>query len=576
MPISRRLPSEGPSLSARLRFRLVSRGVRHIARRLVAAVGWPFVALRSWRVAPPPRLLIAPQDIRTTDPTIANDIYAGYFAFGGKIVNAHGVSPFELTPPSEPWARVLHSFGWLRHLRAADTALARGNARALIDDWLDSVSRSRAPAAFETRVVARRMLSWISQSPLVLDGAEIGFYQRFMRALGRHRVMLRRALAGPIEGEARLVAAIALAELALCAPASAATRRRAAKLLSAELDGQILADGGHISRNPQVGVDLLLDLLPLRQAYAARGVQAPAAMLNAIDRMLPMLRLFRHGDGALALFNGMGATAPDLTAAIFAHFEARGAALLNAPLSGYQRLEAGDACLIVDCGRPPPAPVSASAHAGTLAFEFSDRETRLIVNCGAPDAFRDAYRGFARVTAAHSTLTIEDTSSYRFIAPSRIAGALVGQVLDGPSSVPVERATDHRGFVVEASHDGYADRFRLIHQRVLILSRDGAVLRGEDRLIAAGKRSPPASATYAIRFHLHPAVALRRLRPDAIVLSSDTGASFLFEVPGRAIAIEESIFFAAPTGPQRTDQLVIGGDTRSDPVTSWSLARMAT
>ena len=33
------------------------------------------------------RLLIAPQDIRTADATRAEDIYAGYFAFGARIVN---------------------------------------------------------------------------------------------------------------------------------------------------------------------------------------------------------------------------------------------------------------------------------------------------------------------------------------------------------------------------------------------------------------------------------------------------------------------------------------------------------
>ena len=36
----------------------------------------------------------------------------------------------------------------------------------------------------------------------------------------------------------------------------------------------------------------------------------PPALLNAIDRMMPMLRFFRHGDGNFALFNGMGPT-PD-------------------------------------------------------------------------------------------------------------------------------------------------------------------------------------------------------------------------------------------------------------------------
>jgi hypothetical protein len=44
-------------------------------------------------------------------------------------------------------------------------------------------------------------------------------------------------------------------------------------------------------------LDLLPDLLPLRQAYAARGLQPPAQLLDAIDRMMPMLRLFRHDAG---------------------------------------------------------------------------------------------------------------------------------------------------------------------------------------------------------------------------------------------------------------------------------------
>ena len=73
----------------------------------------------------------------------------------------------------------------------------------------------------------------------------------------------------------------------------------------------MLPDGGHISRNPGVLIELLLDLLPLRQAFAARNMAPPPALNNAIDRMMPMLRFFRHGDGNFALFNGMGPTPID-------------------------------------------------------------------------------------------------------------------------------------------------------------------------------------------------------------------------------------------------------------------------
>ncbi len=75
------------------------------ALKLRAGLARPFFTLDQWRARQPERLLIAPQDIRTGDPTIAADIYAGYYAFGGKIVNAHGRSPFSLDPP-------LSGMGW--------------------------------------------------------------------------------------------------------------------------------------------------------------------------------------------------------------------------------------------------------------------------------------------------------------------------------------------------------------------------------------------------------------------------------------------------------------------------------
>ena len=82
------------------------------------------------------RLLIAPQDLRTADPTRASEIYAGRFAFAGKIVICDGRSPFEIEPPSEEWAEQLLGFGWLRHLRAAESSITRANARALVDEWI--------------------------------------------------------------------------------------------------------------------------------------------------------------------------------------------------------------------------------------------------------------------------------------------------------------------------------------------------------------------------------------------------------------------------------------------------------
>ena len=76
------------------------------------------------------QLLLAPQDLRTADPSFATEIYNGHFGLAGSLVELNSQSPFEIAPPSEGWARELYGFGWLRHLRAAGSELAREQAKA--------------------------------------------------------------------------------------------------------------------------------------------------------------------------------------------------------------------------------------------------------------------------------------------------------------------------------------------------------------------------------------------------------------------------------------------------------------
>jgi uncharacterized heparinase superfamily protein len=545
-------------------------------RRALRIAAEPLRPLRNVRAKAPQRLLIAPQDIRTVDPTIAGEIYSGYFAFGGKIVNAGALSPFQIDAPSKSWARALGGFGWLKHLRAADTALSRANARALVEDFLKLRGRPNAEdPMWEPRVVSRRILAFLSQSPMILEGAEPDFYRRFMHHFARARMVLTRALAEEAQGEWRLFAAIALAQLAVCSDADQRTQRTATQLLARELARQLMADGGHIARNPQTILDLLLELLPLRQAYAARGTQMPAALLNAIDRMMPMLRLLRHGDGSLALFNGMSVTQPELIATLLTYDDIRGRALLNAPYSGYQRMETRAGALIVDTGRPPPPAFSKEAHAGCLSFEFAFGGERIIVNCGAPGPNRAAAREMARTTAAHSTLVVDDTSSCRFSSTAGLDRFFEGQILSGPTRVEVARSNTQDGERLALSHDGYASRFGFIHARALTLAPDGARLLGEDSLFRTQQPGTAAAHRFGLRFHLHPSVTAALIwEGQGVVLDTPGGERFTFDAGGRDLLLEESIFFAAPNGPRNSRQIVIEGRIEGDMMINWALARV--
>ena len=521
------------------------------------------------------RLLISPQDLRTADPTRASEIYSGRFAFAGKVVVCDGRSPFEIEPPSEEWSDQLLGFGWLRHLRAAESAITRANARALVDEWISLQGAFDTVEAWRPDLVARRIISWLSQSPLVLHEADMRFYRRFLRNLTRQVRYLRKTVRATRDGVPRLQSIVALSYAALCMQGQARTIKNVTRMLSDELGRQVLPDGGHVSRNPGALIELLLDLLPLRQAFAARNVPPPAALNNAIDRMMPMLRFFRHGDGNFALFNGMGPTRSELVSTVLAYDDARGAPVANAPHSGYQRVQAGDAVLLVDAGPPPPLPMSAEAHAGCLSFELSTRSQRIVVNCGMPATSRETWRHVARATAAHSTVVFNDTSSCRFLTSESLRSMLGAPILSGPTDVPVSRESRDGGVMLRLSHNGYAQRFGVVHQRSLQLSPDGRRLDGEDAFVSANGTSLPTRRgdAFAVRFHLHPTIKANRLSDGhGVMLVLPNKEVWTFDAYEERVDIEESVYLAGPDGPRRTVQIVIHGHARDVPRVHWTFA----
>lgn len=545
------------------------------ARNVLARASWNSFAL--WRVWPgrTDQILISPQELRTADATRAAEIYAGRFVFAGKIVTCHGRSVFSVDPPSEDWEVALLGFGWLRHLRAADSAITRANARSLVDEWLSAQPRA-SRTAWRPDVLARRVISFLSQAPLLLGDTDSRFYRRYLRSLAREIRYLRHTMVNIADGTPRLLVLIALSYASLCLANQSRHIRGISRRLSDELQRQILPDGGHISRNPSALIELLLDLLPLRQTFAARNIAPPPMLLNAIDRMMPMLRFARHGDGNFALFNGMSATPSGLLATLMAYDDAHGIPMASMPHTGFQRLDASSSVAIMDTGTPPPPNVSRDAHAGCLSFEFSSGASRIVVNCGMPATGRDNWRAFARETAAHSTLTYRETSSCEFVALSAMKRLLQGAlIVSGPENIEVERQQHEDGVLLTASHDGYLRRFGLIHRRAIMLSDDGGRLDGEDALeIAAAAAARAGASDYAIRFHLHPSVKASRLSDArSVMLVLPNRDVWTFEAHDDRVELEDSVFLAGSDGPRRTAQIVIRQTLHQAASVRWSFAR---
>lgn len=547
-------------------------GLREIGRRSYRRTAGLRLALTPFSNAVPDRLIVAPTDLHSVDPFVADEIAQGRFPLAGTLLDTEGRSPFDVDLPTPAFAERLHSFAWLRHIRADRTAEACARARTITATWIAGYGRRPRGIAWRPHVVAERVIAWLSHSTIVLQGAEAGFYRRFMRSLAYQVRYLRRLVRGLPREEARLRIRIALAMASVAMPTRNAYIRREGSRLDRELERQILPDGGHVSRNPRAILDLLLDLLPLRQTYINLGHDIPSKLIPAIDRMYPALRFFRHQDGDLALFNGATSTPASELISVLRYDETAGKPFKSLPHMNYHRLAAGGTVLLIDTGKSLSPELSQRAHAGCLAFEMSAGRHRFIVNSGAPKFAPREYRQLARSTAAHSAVTLNDTSSSRVVR-SRVCST---SILAGIEEVEAERWEDAYGNDwLRGIHDGYRRIFGYLHEREIGLSSQGNKIKGRDRLFRPEEAGGPADPVQATaRFHVHPAITLSEQDGETVLLVAPDGEAWQFSAPGLPVVIEEDLFFADASGVRPSQQIVIAFSVPDVCDIRWMLRRL--
>jgi uncharacterized heparinase superfamily protein len=500
-----------------------------------------------------------PHDVLPRRLEDADAMLRGRFRFHGETVEAKdGVSIFDMPAPSAQWQAALHGFEWLPALSTAGGEASRKLATNLIAQWIKRNGAYSEPA-WSPQILGRRLIHLFSHGRMVIPNSEMTWRSKLFVSLREQARMLERSWREAPEGLPRMQAAAALALSGACMQDGSRRLETGLAALEGEVEVQILPDGGHLSRSPEALLSAWRHLVMVLETLAALNLEPPHGIRNAADRIATMVRFFRHGDGALALFQGGLENDPRVVAGLLARDEVRGNPFHHARHSGYQRLAVGRTLLLMDVGKVPPGPYAQDAHAGFLAFEFSSGDSRVVVNCGAGGKTQRAWNAALRATAAHSTVTVGDCSSAVTLPPGLPRDLLGPRLMEGPKEAVSRRLETAQGWTVEASHDGYGEAFGLRHERQVTLSPQGLMLTGRDRLIASGPGGAPQ--TFAVRFHIHPDVRVSRLEGGGILLKLPNGEGWRFRSGGGLLEVEESVYLGGGV-VRRTSQLVVTGALR--------------
>ena len=541
------------------------------------------LAEREWFGTPLHRMMLSgprpdgmaanPRDLRPVEPERGRRILAGIFDLAGaELVVGQQGDPFDRPSPTRRFAVALHRMGWMGDLLAAGDAGAKLGLRLALD-WRRIFGKwngfSWGPDVIERRVfnlacAARRLTYGASDAERTMVLDDLARQARHLAGIGQApERALERAVAAGVAG---------------CALGGEAGERLidlSITRLKHDLAAVVSHEGVHASRSPQAGLELLFDLLTLDDALHQRGQAGPDDLPRAIDRLSAATRFFTLPDNRLAAFQGGEAVGPRRIAAALAHEDGESRARRRAPHGGYERLESASITVMVDAGLPARDRWSATACAQPSALEIVCGTDRLVVGCGWT---ADSGASHAlRLTDASSTANLADMSAGQ---PLRgfSAAALGPRLVSAPRKIEVKRHDAEAAAWLEVSHDGWAKRFGLIHERKLYLDRALEELRGEDNfrpVVETEQDGPRRYYPFTVRFHLHPEARASLARDHkSVLLKGPSEQGWWLRNDAIEVSVEPSLYIDGGV-QRRTVQVVLRGQASEDKGgrVRWKLSR---
>lgn len=539
----------------------LSRGLENLRLRLAGA--WYRSPIYQWRLGGTraTQVLLVPHDPWPGKSEIGRAILRGAFSFRND-----GLWRGEELP-LEP-----HNFAWLRDLRATGSDAARRLGREMMSDWIDRFGRFHHHG-WRAEIAAERVINWLSQYDYFCRDAEDRFRDRVLQSIARQARHLATVTRKTTRGARRVRAAKGLIYVGACLPGASARLHKGLALLEHEIEHRIHADGGVAERNPTLQHQILRDLIDVRSVLASSHQDSSPVVQGAIDRVAPMLRSLRLGDGGLAVFNGSFEEQDWRIKLTLDQSGSTGNPPERQEHTGFQRITAGRTTVVMDSGEPPPPGHDDLAHAGLLSFEMSAGDSRLIVNCGSYWNPKSEWAFAGRTSAAHSTLIVEDRNSSQLHRNGGLGRR--------PANVGARRYDRDGAVVIEGRHDGYGPTFDVEHTRRIYVSPNGEDVRGQDILARPAQSHRAPDVAFAVRFHLHPDVSIDSMsiweKGGRIIDFSRHGAgNWQFHTEsGVMIRIEDSFYQGARNERQRTRQIVLSGEFRGAEPRSvrWAIRR---
>ena len=461
------------------------------------------------------------------------DVWTGDAEFGKKISDSK--NPIKLIEN-------IHSFNFVRDLKAYGILKTRALARKLVNYWIDN-NQNLLTNAFNHEIIANRIsvlcmtYSWFAKS-----GKE-EFQQKLLNSITQQlKIQELNFEQKNIHENIAILKTLILGNIFLFNDKEKINFYL--KEVTRYSDKLILPDGGHVTRCPMSQFNMLRDLIEVRAAIATINEVDSNDLHKTVKLMGNYFKMFCMPDGHYAFFNGGALIGKDDISQTKKRLGYNAKSFELANNSGYARINQKNINLIIDVGNKEILNSNLlknnKASIGSIEYYFKNK--KIITNLGdLSDSNKNISMLFS--TAAHSTMSIDDRNNLDLTGKRKF------------DLLKIKSMQNKIGTLIETQHDGYKNNFGISHKRTIFVPQKGNDLRGEDE-ISTFKNIGIIPNTAFIRFHLNPFIETFKLQSGKILLKHKDGLVLYFLSSYKNIEIEETMIFKK-SFHEKSKQIVI-------------------
>jgi uncharacterized heparinase superfamily protein len=457
----------------------------------------------------------------------------------------------------------LNSFFWLFSL---DLKSSKREVQSILLKWIEKNNRFNSKS-WETDVLAKRIIAWISNAKLTYEDGGVVYRNKFNSIVKKQTNHLVNEIKKDKWVDDKMISCAAIILTGLSYENKEGYLKTGLNLLKKIIKTSFDNDGFPKSRNIKQLNFYLKYFVLIREWLKESQNDIPEYIDENIYYLGQAYAFIWQNNKKDFLFNGNQET----NNFEFDHYLKRlgyNFKNQNNELGGYAILNNKKIALIMDVGNSPEKEFSSNYQSGSLSFEIVSNEKKLICNSGYYKNFKHQLNKLSKSSASHSTLILEDTSSCKFTKVKNLESKTSQSLRVLKKNIIFEK----NYWKISASHDGYLKNYGIVHDREIEFYPEQKKFIGFDKLIS---KKDIKNLKFEIRFHLEPNIKVMKTQDNKSILIDLDGEGWKFNSPNNNIYIDNGLYFGKKNSFTDNQNIFISGMTNDEnQIIRWEITKL--